>query len=179
MTRYAVLLRGVNVGGHNKVPMGRLRELAVEAGYADVSTYVQSGNLVLTAETAEPAEVERAIAEALQRDLGLAIEVMTRSRDELAAVIGANPFQDYVDEPTSVHVRFLSDHPAAAKATALDREEFVPERFELGDRCLYFYYPGGSGRSKMAAAPWDRRLGVRGTSRNWRTVTTLLDLLDG
>ncbi len=179
MTRYAVLLRGVNVGGHNKVPMGRLRELAVEAGYGEVSTYVQSGNLVLTAERAKAADVERAIAQALQRDLGLDIEVMARSRDELAAVIGANPFHSYVDEPTTVHVSFLGGHPAADKAKALDHEEFVPERFALGDRCLYFYCPGGSGRSKMAAAPWDRRLGVRGTSRNWRTVTTLLDLLDG
>jgi uncharacterized protein (DUF1697 family) len=178
VSRYAVLLRGVNVGGNNKVPMARLRELAADLGYTDVATYVQSGNLVVSAKTNKPAEVERAVAKAIHDDLGLEIAVMVRDRDELAAALAANPFADIVENPAWMHISFLASQPEAAKLKALDRGEFEPERFEFGDRCMYLWYPGGSGRSKLAAAPWDRRLGVRGTARNVRTVATLLDMLD-
>jgi uncharacterized protein (DUF1697 family) len=178
VTRYVVLLRGVNVGGHNKVPMARLRELAREIGYTDVATYVQSGNLVVTAATKKPAEIETAVADALRRDLGVDVSVMVRSRDELAAVIDANPLGDIADDPKRLLVNFLSAQPSAASLDALDRDEFLPERFEIGDRCVYQWFPEGVGRSKMVGAPWDRRLGTAGTGRNWRTVTTLLDLLD-
>jgi uncharacterized protein (DUF1697 family) len=178
VTRYVVLLRGVNVGGHNKVPMTRLRELAVELGYTDVATYVQSGNLIVTAETTQAVEVETAVAEALRRDLAVDVAVMVRSRAELAAVIEANPLGDVADDPARLLVNFLAAQPAAEKLEVLDRNEFAPERFEIGDRCIYQWFPAGVGRSKMAAAPWDRRLGVPGTGRNWRTVTTLLEMLD-
>jgi uncharacterized protein (DUF1697 family) len=178
MTRYVVLLRAVNVGGNNKVPMARLRELAEQLGYSDIATYVQSGNLVLSADTTKAAEVETAIADAIRDDLGVDVAVTARNRKELAAVIDANPFDDIADDPKRLLVSFLTAAPDAAKLKALDREEFAPERFEFGDRCIYQWFPDGVGRSKMAAAPWDRRLGVRGTARNWRTVTTLLDMLD-
>jgi uncharacterized protein (DUF1697 family) len=178
VTRYVVLLRGVNVGGHNKVPMARLRELATELGYTDVATYVQSGNLVVTAATKKAADVETAIADALRRDLDVDVAVMVRNRAELAAVITANPLDDDADDPKRLLVSFLATQPTAKLVEALDLDEWLPERFAVGDRCLYQWYPDGVGRSKMAAAPWDRRLGTRGTGRNWRTVTTLLEMLD-
>jgi uncharacterized protein (DUF1697 family) len=178
VTRYAVLLRGVNVGGNNKVPMARLRELAEELGYTDVATYVQSGNLVVSAAAKNGAEVERAVADAIRTDLGVDVAVVARNRKELAAVIAANPFGDIADDPKRLLVNFLTAQPAADAIAGLDRDEFLPERFEFGDRCMYQWFPDGVGRSTLATAPWDRRLGVRGTSRNWRTVTTLLEMLD-
>lgn len=178
MTRYAVFLRAVNVGGHNKVPMPRLREIANDLGYTDVATYVQSGNLAVSAAATNAAVVEAAVGDALRRELGVDVEVMVRNRKELAAVIAANPFEDFADDPKKLHVSFLSKRPTAAARKACDLEEFLPERFEFGDRCLYLWYPDGQGRSKLAAAPWGKRLGVPGTARNWRTVTTMLDLLD-
>jgi uncharacterized protein (DUF1697 family) len=178
MTRYVALLRAVNVGGNNKVPMARLRELAEGLGYIDVATYVQSGNLVMSADTKKAGEVETALADAIRTDLGVDIAVMVRSRKELADVIAANPFGDLAEDPKRLLVNFLAAQPAAAKLKVLDRGEFDPERYEFGDRCIYQWFPDGVGRSKMATAPWDRRLGVQGTGRNWRTVTTLLDMLD-
>jgi uncharacterized protein (DUF1697 family) len=178
MTRYAVLLRAVNVGGNNKVPMARLRELAVDLGYTDVATYVQSGNLIVTANTTKPAEVERAVAAAILDDLGVDVAVIARTRKELAAVIAANPFEEIADDPKRLLVNFLTGQPSTEALEALDRAEFLPERYEFGDRCVYQWFPDGVGRSKLAAAPWDRRLGVRGTGRNWRTVLTLVDMLD-
>jgi uncharacterized protein (DUF1697 family) len=177
--RFAVFLRAVNLGSHNKVSMPKLRDLAADLGYADVATYVQSGNLVISAEKAKAAAVETAVSDALRRELGLDVDVMVRSRKELAAVIAANPLEDLADDPKMLHVNFLAKQPSAAARKACDRDEFLPERFEFGDRCVYLWYPNGSGRSKMAAAPWGKRLGVKGTSRNWRTVTTMLELLDG
>jgi uncharacterized protein (DUF1697 family) len=177
VTRYAVLLRAVNVGGRNKVPMARLREIAGDLGYTDAATYVQSGNLVMTT-TAKAAAVETAVAGALRRELDVDVDVMVRSRSEIAAVLAANPFADIADDDKRLLVSFLSGKVTRERAAALDADQFLPERFALGDRCLYQWYPDGVGRSKMAAAPWDKRLGVRGTGRNWRTVTTLLEMLD-
>jgi uncharacterized protein (DUF1697 family) len=177
--QFAVLLRAVNVGGRNKVPMARLRELAEGLGYTDVSTYLQSGNLVVTADTKKPADVEAAVAGAIRHDLGVDVAVLARSRKELAAVVAANPFKDRTGDPKRLHINFLAAQPKAATLKALDRSEFDPERFEFGDRCMYQWFPDGVGRSKMATAPWDRRLGVQGTGRNWRTVTALLEMLAG
>jgi uncharacterized protein (DUF1697 family) len=178
MTRYAVFLRAVNVGGNNKVPMATLRQIATDAGFTDVATYVQSGNLVLSADTTRPADVERAIHEGIHDALGLDIDVIARSRADLAAVIKASPYADRAEDPKKVHVSFLAGKPSAAAIKACDPEEFDPERFEFGDRCVYLWHPDGVGRSKMATAPWAKRLGVAGTGRNWRTVTKMLELLD-
>ena len=179
MTRYAVFLRAVNVGGHNKVPMATLRDIAEGLGYTDVATYVQSGNLVVDASAKSGAAVETAIGKALHAELGLTLDVMARNRKELAAVIEANPFRKEAKEDTKkVHVSFLAGKPTAAARKACDPTEFEPERFEFGDRCLYLWFPDGAGRSKLATAPWGKRLGMPGTARNWRTVTTMLDLLD-
>jgi uncharacterized protein (DUF1697 family) len=177
VTRHAVLLRAVNVGGRNAVPMARLRELAADLGYTEVATYVQSGNLVVSAPTRKAADVERAIAKALHDELGLDIDVMARTGKELAAVIEGNPFADIADDDARLLVSFLAAAPAAARVRALDREEFAPERFQVGDRCVYFWHPNGVGRSKMATVPWHRRLGVQGTSRNMRTVRRLLEMI--
>jgi uncharacterized protein (DUF1697 family) len=178
VTRYAVLLRAVNVGGHNQVPMARLREIVAELGYSEAVTYVQSGNLVVTAKAAKPAAVEQAVRSALREELDVDVDVIVRTRAELAAVVAANPFASVADDDAKLLVSFLTAAPDAAKAKSLDRDEFLPERFELGERCVYFWLPNGAGRSKLAAAPWDRRLGVRGTGRNWRTVKKLIELLD-
>jgi uncharacterized protein (DUF1697 family) len=178
MTRYAALLRAVNVGGNNKVPMARLRELAEQLGYTEVATYVQSGNLIVTAETEDAAAVENAVAGAIRADLGLDVEVVVRTRDELEGAVAGNPFAGLADDPARMLLSFLGAQPAADRVDGLDRGEFAPERFEIGERCLYLWYPDGVGRSKMAAAPWARRLGVQGTARNLRTIARLIDMME-
>jgi uncharacterized protein (DUF1697 family) len=111
-------------------------------------------------------------------DLGLDVDVMVRTRAELANVLDANPFADIADDDRRLLVSFLSGQPTAKALKALDDEQYLPERFAIGDRCMYQWYPDGVGRSKLATAPWDKRLGVRGTARNWRTLTALLGMLD-
>ena len=177
MSRYVVLLRAVNLGSTNKVPMKWLREAAEAAGFADVATYVQSGNLVVSS-PASAAKVGSIVAALIKDEHGLDIDVIVRRRNELAAAIKANPFTDEIAEPTKVHINFLDGPPAKAKVAALDPDEFAPERFVIKGKEMYLYYPDGAGRSKLATAPWKRRLGVIGTARNWRTVATLLEMMD-
>ena len=178
MTSYAVFLRAVNLGSHNKIAMPAFRAAVESLGWRGVETYVQSGNLVADAGSLRAAAVEQQIGEILRADFGVDTDVIARTKAQLAKVAKQNPFTSQASaDPTSVHVHFLAESPPASAKRAFDPEQFDPERFEFGDRCVYFFYPGGQGRSKMAAAPWAKKLGVPGTSRNWRTVLAMLDLM--
>ena len=172
MTRAVVLLRGVNVGGHNRISMPDLRAVLEGVGCRDVQTYVQSGNAVVEHEAA-PAELERTVAAALAHH-GLPVPVMVRTGAELERVVEESPWHDL--DPKRFHVAFLSDDPDPAKVAAIDHEALLPERVVVGERVLYLDYALGAGRSKGL----DRlRLGVDATARNWRTVTALRDLAAG
>ena len=169
MTRQVVLLRGVNVGGHNRISMPTFAGLLEGVGCREVRTYVQSGNAVVEHD-AVPAELERLVAAALAEQ-GLPVPVMVRTGDELARVVEASPWQDL--DPKHFHVAFLSGDPDPEKVAAIDHEALLPERVVVGERVLYLDYALGAGRSTGL----DRlRLGVDATARNWRTVLALRDL---
>ena len=169
MTRSVVLLRGVNVGGHNRIAMADLRTLLEGIGCRDVQTYVQSGNAVVDHD-GTPEALEQEVARALA-DRGLPVPVMVRTGEELARVVEASPWTDL--DPKHFHVAFLSGEPDPAKVAAIDHEALMPERVVVGERVLYLDYALGAGRSKGL----DRlRLGVDATARNWRTVLALRDL---
>jgi uncharacterized protein (DUF1697 family) len=173
MPRYVALLRGVNVGGKNKVPMAELRAACEALGHTEVSSYIQSGNLVFTtAKSITPNGLEAAIAS----EFGIDIHVVLRTEQELEQVVKANPFAGV--DLSKVHVGFMADKPAAAKVKTLDADRFVPEEFALRGCELYLHLPNGMGRSKLPAY-LDRQLEIPTTVRNWNTVTALLDLARG
>lgn len=178
MARQIALLRGINVGGHRTVPMARLRELLGELGYNDVQTYVQSGNVALTAAERSPATLERTLAGQLEDAFGFPVAVLVRSRDELAAIVAANPLGELATEPARHHVLFLSGEPEAERIGALDPAGFGPDTFVQRGREIYLWTPDGIRDSRLAKALSDRRLGVTVTARNWRTVERLLALAD-
>jgi uncharacterized protein (DUF1697 family) len=178
-TRYVAWLHAVNVGGNNKVPMAWLREAAAAEGFGEVATYVQSGNLILAADTRKADEVRDRVVRLIHDGLGLDIEVTVRSRAELAEVVERNPMPEHVDEPARLHVSFLTGEADPAGVAAIDAAAFAPDRFVADGRHLYLWFDNGAGRSKLATVPWRKRIGVAGTARNWRTVLTVLDLLDG
>lgn len=173
MAVVVVLLRGINVGGRGKLPMAQLRELATAAGLEDVRTYIQSGNLVGVAPRGSPS----ALAARLRSDVATATsldpEVSIRTRAELARVVAANPFVARGEDPAHLHVTFLS-HPAARLLAGHDADAWAPEEVVAIDRELHLLLPDGMGRSRLAAALARRADG--GTTRSWRTVTTLLDM---
>ncbi len=171
MTRSVVLLRGVNVGPHNRISMPDLRAVLEGVGCRNVQTYVQSGNAVVDHD-GTPAELEGTVAGALA-GRGLPVPVMVRTGEELGRVVEASPWQDV--DPKLFHVAFLSGEPDPAKVAAIDHKALLPERVVVGDRVLYLDHALGVGRSKL-----DRlRLGVDATARNWRTVNALRDLAAG
>lgn len=180
MARRIALLRGINVGGNRKLPMARLRELLAELGHGAVRTYVQSGNVVFTAADpdATPAALAAGIERAIADTFGFDCAVTIRTRDELAEVIAADPFVGIADHPSRYHVLFLAAAADPSRLEEIDRAAFEPERFALRGRELYLWTPEGIGRSPLAQALTERRLGVAATARNWRTVTTLLTIAD-
>lgn len=167
--RVVGLLRGVNVGGRARLKMSDLRAVVESLGHADVATYLQSGNVVFTA-TGSPSGVGAAIRERLREVTGLDVRVLTRTGDEMAAIVGANPYRR--DDPTKVVVTFLSDGGAAPE---LDPSQFAPEAFSVRGREVYLDLPFGQGRSALVTALGKFDDGTS-TSRNWRTVLALAQM---
>ena len=174
-TTYAALLRGVNVGAHNKIAMPALRELFAELGCEDVATYVQSGNVVFTSRRGA-APLRRMIEAALEREFGIRPAVLLRTEAELRKLVAANPYADRVDDPRRLHVIFLDAAPDRGRVRALDGDEFAPDEFRLVGRDVFAFYPRGYARTKLTNATFEKRFGVTATSRNWRTVTKLAEL---
>src|SRR6476646_5096429 len=173
MPVYAALLRGINVGGHNKVPMSGLRAMIESLGHTDVTTYIQSGNVVFTSKkNVTPAALERAI----KNEFGIDITVVLRTKAELQRVVKDNPFARA--ELKTVHVGFMASKPSAAAVRDLDTDQFAPDEFAIKGTNLYLHLPNGMGRTKLP--PYlDRKLKVPTTVRNWNTVLKLLELTAG
>ena len=169
------LLRGVNVGGHGKLPMADLRAMAEELGYGDVATYIQSGNLVLST-SASAAAVARDLAAAIAAETSVAPAVVVRTRSQLAKVVRDNPFLGRGEDAGFQHVLF-TEGPAKAAVAGLDLPSYAPEEATAVGHELYLVLPNGVGRSKLAVDV-GRQKGVVGTMRNWRTVTTVLAMAD-
>jgi uncharacterized protein (DUF1697 family) len=177
VARHIAFLRGINLAGKRRVPMEKLRTTLEEAGYEDVKTVLQSGNVLLTS-PAKPAKLERDLAKTLHEAFGFDISVMVRTRNELAAVVAHDPFGGEANDPRRYQVSFLSSKPNPARVKELESAAVAPERAAVRGREVYAWHPGGVGRSELAKLITERRLGVEVTARNWRTVTKLLELAD-
>jgi uncharacterized protein (DUF1697 family) len=166
-------IRGINVGRSVRLPMADLRSIAASCGFDNPRTYVQSGNLVVDTDAA-PDEVEVALEAAIAEQTPLSPAVVARSGDEIRAVIDANPYVGRTDDPTRLHVSF---HREPVGALGLDAAGFAPEELTVAGRELYLYLPSGIGRSALAQALDKRRPVPVVTTRNWRTVLTVADLV--
>jgi uncharacterized protein (DUF1697 family) len=184
MPTHVALLRGINLGGHNKVAMADLREVVSSLGHADVATYIQSGNVVFSSDQADTAALAAALEEAIAATLGVRVRVVVLSREELAQVARDNPYPDEPN-PRCVHAIFLSAEPGpeVAERVAAAKKVVAPgsrDTAQVVGRTIFLHTPDGYGRSDLAAALV--KLGqkktdtVTGTARNWATVTKLLTL---
>ena len=177
-TTYAALLRGINVSGHRRVPMPDLRELLSELGHSDVRTHLQSGNAVFTSSSDDEEALRGELERAIETRFGFGVDCLVRSGAYLRAVADACPFPAGELEGKQLHVTYLSAAVGQDRVASLDQAAFLPEEFRLGDRALYLYAPNGLGRSKLADALARPALfkGLVATSRNWNTVTKLVEL---
>jgi len=175
MNVFIVLLRGINIGGHNLVRMAALRDAPTAAGFGNVATYIQSGNVVLTSDK-NADDVAALVDKAFTTAFGFSSRPTVRSRDAWRRIIEENPFTSEAEQHKSVSAIVLDDTPPPDVLENL-RTLATTEQMELKDGVLYLHAPDGFGRSKVAAN-LDRVLKVPLTGRNWRTVLTLMDMAD-
>lgn len=174
---YALLLQGVNVGGHALLSMATLRDLLSTLGFSDVRTYLQSGNAVVTTSRA-PDEIIAITQKALRERLGRDVAVLARTAEALQGVVDGWPWAEAVD-PTTMHVIFLWHASHAEKLRDLDEASMLPEQCQVNGPHLYLHLPSGMGRSKLGAWASRRLTGTGATTRNWNTVRALCDMASG
>ena len=178
MARYVALLRGINIGPRNRIAMPALREALEEAGFEDVQTYVQSGNVVLTS-SAKADTVRRKVEQVITKSFGLEIAVVVRTAADLKRIVKANPLGNVATEPKRYQVSFLDSKLPAKALKELEAVAAPGEQVVARGREVYAWHPAGVARSKLWAKLAGKGLGVTATSRNWTTVEALRDLAGG
>ncbi len=170
-----MFLRGINLGSRNRISMPDLRELLTDGGFEDVQTYLQSGNVVLSSEAA-PDEVARECERLIASKFGLEIAVIVRTRDELAEIVARNPLTEAAGDAKRYQVTFLAAELERKSEREIVAAAAAPEKVVVAGREVYAWHPAGLARSRLASLLAGKTLGVPATSRNWNTVTKLLEL---
>jgi uncharacterized protein (DUF1697 family) len=174
MTRFIVLLRGINVNGRS-LPMAELRQAARDNGFPDCTTYIQSGNLILTAE-GDAAGVEVAIESLIHKSFGMKVEAIARSGADYARIAATNPFPDVL--PKFLHLGLTKQPLKADAAEALLAKAKHGERIVAAGGGLWIDFAQGVGDSKLTPVAMDKAAGSTLTARNWNTVQKLLGMVD-
>jgi uncharacterized protein (DUF1697 family) len=172
------MLRGVNVGGHNKIKMDALRALYISLKFEDPRTYVQSGNVIFRTKEKNAAALAKKIQSAIERKFDFRPEVILRTTDEMRAAIAASPFAGRNLEPGKTLVTFLVGDPGGKAAETLRSLKDFPEELQLVGRELYIYFPNGAGKSKLPWSKIDKLLQTTGTARNWNSVSKMLAIAE-
>jgi len=175
---FVVLLRGINLGSHNKVPMPTLRTLLEGLSYEEVTTYIQSGNAVLTTKDSAT-KVRSRVHDAIAEEFGFDVAVVVRTRQQLEKVLDGNPFLKKAKGPNALHVVFLAAKPATSKVKALTGADWGDDEVAVKGTEAYLHLPNGYGRAKLNNMVVEKQLGVVGTARNWRTTAKLMELAGG
>ena len=177
MPVFISMLRGVNVGGHNKVNMAELSALYQSLGFDTPRTYVQSGNVIFCTSEKNAASISKKIQDGIERTFGFRPAVVLRTAPELKKAIDANPFAGRRDiVPGKLLVTFLAGDPGPDGLVRLATFKSHPEELHLKGRELYIYFPNGAGRSKLPWSSVEKLVGVTGTARNWNSVSKMLKI---
>jgi uncharacterized protein (DUF1697 family) len=174
---YVALLRGINVGGKNKIAMKDLQSSFVALGHGEVTTYIQSGNVVFRSASKQASKLGLAIEHEISKAFGLKIGVLVRTPSDFDNLIKNNPFHEPARDPAKLLVMFLDGAPSPDAVAGLDPRRSPPDEFVVRGRDVYAYCPNGFGRSKLSIDYFERRLQTRATARNWNTVLKLADLM--
>jgi uncharacterized protein (DUF1697 family) len=179
MTVIISMLRGVNVGGHNKIKMEALRALYESLKLRDAQTYVQSGNVVFRTNERDIARLTKRIEDGIERKFGFRPDVILRTAAEMREVVARNPFAKRRGiEPSKLLVTFLASDPDAEAREKVRQMKCDPEELRMEGREIYIYFPNGMGRSKLPWARLDKVLKTPVTGRNWNSVTKMLEMAE-
>jgi uncharacterized protein (DUF1697 family) len=175
VTQHIALLRGINIGPNRRIAMAELRDQLANAGYGEVRTYLQSGNVLLLSDSA-PEALARELEAHIASRFALDVPVVVRTRDELADIVARDPLGALATDLKRYQVSFLSSEPDAGVVERIKAAAGPGESVVVSEREIYAWHPAGINRSPLAMALADRKLGVVATARNWNTVTSLLEL---
>ena len=173
---YVALLRGINVGGKNRLPMDELARMFEEVGCDSVRTYIQSGNVIFEATPSVSRLVEETAAATVTARVGAEVPIILRSFDELALVVESNPFLSESRDSRTLHVGFLADQPVASRVSSLAPDRSPPDEFCVRGAEVYMCLPNGVARTRLTTGYLERILATRVTFRNWKTVLKLLKM---
>ena len=175
MPTYIAMLRGINVSGNKMIRMEALRASFGALKLTNVQTYVQSGNVIFGFGNGPVAALSKKIEQRILRDFGFSVPIFLRTAKELEQIIKDNPFlNETAIDHSKLHITFLSDAAPKTALEALQPLAAKTERFRIIGRQIYLYCPDGYGRTKLSNNAIERKLSVGATTRNWRTVNTLL-----
>ncbi|HTZ81566.1 MAG TPA: DUF1697 domain-containing protein [Candidatus Acidoferrales bacterium] len=175
------MLRGVNVGPHNRIKMDELRALYESLKFEDPRTYVQSGNVIFRTKEKSSPKLAKKIQDAIGKKFGCRPEVILRTAEEMRRAIVASPFAKRMDkdiEPSKLLVTFLAAEPSKEALAAIEGLKSHPEEIHLKGREMYVYFPNGIGTSKLPWSQVEKHLKVTGTARNWNSVTKMLEIAE-
>jgi len=177
MKPYICLLRGINVSGHKIIKMVNLKASFEKLGFEDVITYIQSGNIVFKSGKKSIKTLEKMIHQMLLDEYGFDVTVIVLTPTELNYAANNNPFEkDDSKDPKKFSVVFLQDEPQQENIDKLATYDYSPEEYVLDDKIIYFYAANGAANAKMTNNFFEKKLKVRASSRNWRTVNKLVEL---
>jgi len=174
MKTYIVLLRGINVGGHRRVPMAELRELLSNSGFRNVKTYIQSGNVILESTKDSSQNIEDIIHKAIIAHYGFEVSIVVRTREELQTVFDNCPFSE--EKKKSCYFVVLHNIPDEELVKTASEKVYEGEEYVIINDCIYFYSAKGYGQVKFNMNFFERKLKTSSTSRNYNTMVKLLYL---
>ena len=174
---YIALLRGINVSGCNKIKMTELKQLYIELGFINVTTYIQSGNMVFQTNIEELDKIEQQIINSIKQTFGYLIQVIVLTKKSLETIYVSNPF---LKEPnidiTKLHVTLLSNRPNESDIIPLKTLGKNEDTFIIVDKTIYLYCPNGYGKTILNNNLFEKKLKVSATTRNWNTISKLVEL---
>lgn len=177
MKTYVSILRGINVSGKNLIKMDALKKTYESLGFIDVKNYVQSGNIIFSADETETGLLEEKLSSAIKKDFGFEVPVIVMSKADLEKIIEENPFvRDSEKDPGALYVTFLADSLADFDREGIEEKIQGDEEIHFGSRAVYLYCPHGYGKTKLNNTFLERKLKQKATTRNWKTTNKLLEL---
>lgn len=174
MSTYIALLKGINVGGHKKVPMAELRELLSQSGFENVRTYIQSGNVILQSSEKSNLKIEKTVKEAITNYFGFEVSVLVKTRQDLQRIFNNSPFSE--DEKKASYFIMLHNTPDKELVKIASEKIYESEAYQIIEDCIYYYSANGFGQSKFDAKFFERKLNTFATARNYNTMLKLLSL---
>jgi uncharacterized protein (DUF1697 family) len=178
MPTYISILRGINVGGQKKIQMEELKVLYERLDFEEVTTFIQSGNVIFKTEHHYQSSVlSEKIEKAIEEKYHFYVPVIIRNKDEIQLILSSNPFlKESSVNREKLHVTFLDKEPASEKIAAIHKYDFPPDRFHIKGKEVYLFCSNGYGNTKLSNNFFEKKLLVRATTRNWNTVVKLSEL---